>query len=438
MEIKEKEIIKDKSHSHSDCNLVKNGHKSITILNSAGKQKYPRQVLYCKDCNTDIIPINSCFPEHKGEIILDDFKEICCLFANDIPYEQAKRLLGYCFDDKNVISAHGIENIVMKEGEKIREKTEKAVQKATGEDIKNKFNPKAKPRNNNKWPEEVKDSIKKAINNLDNVEKPNIISISDWERIKTQINLKTEEKTDSDIEELLKLGPQIKPGELLIFIDGILVNNWNEPKYLEHSIAAIATIEGIRYLSGTNIVNEIGIWVEKINPESITVVADGAKDIEKELYNGVLEKYKNKVMILDWYHLTKKSNEMLSMICKGKKHKESVFSELTKLLWNGNTESALEILMKLQGRCRNENKLNEFIKYINHRKAYIPNYQERRNNCQYTGSAIVEKANDILVARRQKNKCMQWTRRGGDALLALKTLQKNNEWDEYWTEKKIA
>lgn len=442
MKAKEEEIIQNKNHDHSNCELVRNGHKPITILNAEGKHQCPRQILHCKTCKTDIIPLNAYLPEHKGEIVLEDFKEICCLFANDIPYEPAKRLIGFCLDDPDIISDHGIENIVREEGKQIREYEDKIVEDSSVEGIKDIFTNKPKPRSNNKWPKDIKDLINKFLKEPNTVEKPNTISISDWERIKTQAKSKLEEKEqdpNKDIaQELLELGPQVKPGELLIFIDDILVNNWNEPRFLEHSIAIMLTNNGIRYLSGPDVANKIGILVDKINPKSITVVADGAKSIENELYNGILKNYSNKDMILDWYHLKKKSNEMLSMICNGKKHKEDVFSKLTGLLWNGNVESALDILINMQGKSRNEKKLNEFIKYIKHRKSYIPNYQERKNNCQYTGSAIVEKANDILVARRQKGKCMQWTRKGGDALLALKTLQKNNEWQQYWDKKKIA
>ena len=59
-------------------------------------------------------------------------------------------------------------------------------------------------------------------------------------------------------------------------------------------------------------------------------------------------------------------------------------------------------------------------------------------NSLYIGSAIVEKANDLLVARRQKHSSMQWTRKGGDALLALKTIQINEEWDNYWLNNNAA
>lgn len=39
---------------------------------------------------------------------------------------------------------------------------------------------------------------------------------------------------DDILKELSELSPKPQPGELLIFVAEILVNNWNESKYLQH------------------------------------------------------------------------------------------------------------------------------------------------------------------------------------------------------------
>lgn len=44
--------------------------------------------------------------------------------------------------------------------------------------------------------------------------------------------------------------------------------------------------------------------------------------------------------------------------------------------------------------------------YLSDRRAYLPNYKQRRVQRQYMGSAHVEKANDLVVARRQKHQGM--------------------------------
>ena len=44
----------------------------------------------------------------------------------------------------------------------------------------------------------------------------------------------------------------------------------------------------------------------------------------------------------------------------------------------------------------------------------------------------VEKANDLIVARRQKNRGMPWSAPTSDALAALRTSMLNGGWDRYW------
>jgi hypothetical protein len=55
-----------------------------------------------------------------------------------------------------------------------------------------------------------------------------------------------------------------------------------------------------------------------------------------------------------------------------------------------------------------------------------------RRERHYLGGAHAEKANDLMVARRQKNKGMHWSQDTSDALAALKTLMLNGGWDLYW------
>jgi hypothetical protein len=80
---------------------------------------------------------------------------------------------------------------------------------------------------------------------------------------------------------------------------------------------------------------------------------------------------------------------------------------------------------------KNEAKLDELIGYLRARAPWIPKYRERRIERQYIGSGHVGKANDLIVARRQKNRGMQWSEATSDALVALRTLMPNGGWERY-------
>src|SRR5262245_30086663 len=98
---------------------------------------------------------------------------------------------------------------------------------------------------------------------------------------------------------------------------------------------------------------------------------------------------------------------------------------------------AITVLETHRREARNEAKLDEFIAYLQARQAWIPNYRQRRIERQYIGSGHVEKANDLLVARRQKNRGMQWSLATSDALTALRTLMVGGGWDRCWQQREV-
>ncbi len=73
------------------------------------------------------------------------------------------------------------------------------------------------------------------------------------------------------------------------------------------------------------------------------------------------------------------------------------------------TCQGLAVLEAHRSETKNQAKLDELRGYLQARQAWIPNYRQRRIECKYIGNAHVEKANDLIVARRQKNRCMQWS-----------------------------
>ncbi len=52
-------------------------------------------------------------------------------------------------------------------------------------------------------------------------------------------------------------------------------------------------------------------------------------------------------------------------------------------------------------------------------------------------SLLDDAANDLLVARRQKNRGMQWSEATSDGLAALRTLMLNGGWDRYWVDGEV-
>ncbi len=163
-------------------------------------------------------------------------------------------------------------------------------------------------------------------------------------------------------------------------------------------------------------------------PLNIVAVTDGATAIRRRLLSIF---GKEIVVILDWYHLTKKVKELMSMIARNKEEKQKHIEVLLHNLWQGITENALDYLKK-EVTAKNEAKLSELIKYLEKHEKEIIDYGRRQKAGKTIGSGRMEKAVDRVIGFRQKKKGMSWSRIGCKSLGILKVVELNNKWDELW------
>jgi len=133
-------------------------------------------------------------------------------------------------------------------------------------------------------------------------------------------------------------------------------------------------------------------------------------------------------IVLDWYHLAKKCRYRLSLGLKGKKVVDEVIKKLFPLLWHGKVEAAIEYLEHLDDtKVRASKEIKLLIAYIERNRPYIGCYALRRQLGLRASSNLGEKANDMVVAQRQKHKGMSWSQAGSPALANLRALFVNNE-----------
>jgi hypothetical protein len=163
---------------------------------------------------------------------------------------------------------------------------------------------------------------------------------------------------------------------------------------------------------------------------------DGADDIKnaiQEIYS--LKSFK---IILDWYHLTKKGKERLSMGLKGRQVRNEVLKELLALLWLGKVDAAIKYLAHLDdGKVRNPSEIAKLIAYLERNRDYIPCYALRKRLGLRVSSNRGEKANDLVVAQRQKHNGMSWSRPGSSGLANIQTLFLNQEDANWITEREL-
>jgi hypothetical protein len=163
-------------------------------------------------------------------------------------------------------------------------------------------------------------------------------------------------------------------------------------------------------------------YSETKKPLNIISISDGATDIRntfKEVFYSEIQ------IILDWYHVCKKSREFLSMISKDKTSKINHLKSMLYLFWIGEVEKSIEYLKNIES--KNDIQKEKFIKYLEKHKLEIINYDKRKKAGKTIGSGRVEKAVDQVIGARQKKKGMSWSKIGSKSLGILKVASLNKK-----------
>ena len=132
-------------------------------------------------------------------------------------------------------------------------------------------------------------------------------------------------------------------------------------------------------------------------------------------------------MVLCWYHLVKRCEQLLSLACRGRAHRAAVQEAVLGHLWHGRLEEALAVLRCRRTEMKNEQALADLIGYLEARRPYLPDYAARRAAGLWIASNRVEKFNDWAVSARCKHQGMDWTPAGVGALAALEAARRNGE-----------
>src|SRR5712691_4699939 len=84
-------------------------------------------------------------------------------------------------------------------------------------------------------------------------------------------------------------------------------------------------------------------------------------------------------VILDWYHLRKKCQELLSMALKGSKIRHAVLGKLMPLLWYGLVDQAIGYLSNIpEDQIKNPDEVIHLMTYLGKNRPMIPVYAVRR------------------------------------------------------------
>jgi hypothetical protein len=398
-----------------------------------------RQILALKE-GDHLLPGNALLPTHEGMIITRGLQEWACLLPQDLPFAPVARLLGWQSEEEALLCASTLRNLVRTHGQIIRQAEQEQVQALLSRTDLATLSPELvvtsrAPRRRAGWPQVLSAAVDTALI-AGSIRPPEGVSSADWERV---LFARREEATRSVLD-LRHLGPTLQADEVLVTVDEVLTRKPQKRCFWELRTARILTPEGTRYFSGTGdsflLLLSVYLQVCLGKHRSLLVLADGARWI-RNWYHSLASLGLESRLLLDWYHLCHKCRELASMICRGRTAKKPLLKVVLGCLWQGQVAEAITALEEHRPQAKNVAKLDELIGYLRDRAIYIPNYRERRCEGCYIGSGHVEKANDLLVAQRQKGHGMHWSLETSDALAALRTLMLNGGWERYWRDREV-
>jgi len=189
-------------------------------------------------------------------------------------------------------------------------------------------------------------------------------------------------------------------------------------------VFAEATAEGLWTQVGALLL-ELGVLGGE---RRLLVLGDGASWI-RNWFEGL--GIASKGMILCWWHLRKRCYELLSSAGGPKERRRAFEKELLGLLWEGKVDAAVERLRDAMEWVRSPAKVEELISYLEKRRAFLPDYEERQRAGLWIASTRVEKFNDWAVSERCKHRGMSWSPAGVLALASLEAARRNGELDDW-------
>lgn len=214
-----------------------------------------------------------------------------------------------------------------------------------------------------------------------------------------------------------KAQPSTGRKEVWTYTAVVLVAGW------QYALAE-ATAEGLWSQVGALLL-ELGVLSGE---RRLLVLGDGASWIRAWFERLGIDP---KAMILCWWHLRKRCYESMSSAGGSREHRRALEKELLVQLWEGKVEAAVELLRGALEWVRNPKGVEDLIGYLEKRRAYIPDYQQRQREGLWIASTRVEKFNDWAVSARCKHRGMSWSPQGVLALAALEAARRNGEL-EHW------
>jgi hypothetical protein len=183
------------------------------------------------------------------------------------------------------------------------------------------------------------------------------------------------------------------------------------------------------------------LWLEACRcglreADEVIFLGDGAPWIRNERR----KHFGRATFIIDWYHACEHLWDCAKALFGEGTHAAALWvQERESWLWDGQTRKLLNDLQehKKRHRGRKRDELIGLHRYIRDNEQEM-RYDVFRAKGYDIGSGVVEGACKCVVGKRLKQSGMIWKRTGSSAILALRIVWLNKEWEQLWESKPLA
>lgn len=184
----------------------------------------------------------------------------------------------------------------------------------------------------------------------------------------------------------------------------------------------------------------LGILIKnKLLGKPLRFFTDGERSLKTNIFK-FFSWHTNIRLILDWYHLSEKCRQCVSITMKGNKNeKREIVKQLRQFLWYGLIDHAIDYIRSFEDkRFKLLSDREYLIGYLERNREHIPCYAMRKELGLKNGSQMGEKSNDILIANRQKHNGMSWSPDGSESLGCLTAVRFNGEMGHWFAEGRLT
>ena len=212
-------------------------------------------------------------------------------------------------------------------------------------------------------------------------------------------------------------------------------------KFVENTVAHIQYGNESYVLTGIGMLNVFKsvlafLLVNNLLSRELVFMTDGANDLKGHIQS--VFQFHPYAVILDWFHLKKRCQERLSQSLRGKDKRNAALEKLLRYLWVGDVSGATAYLSSIDpADIKNQKWLDDLLGYLDRKKYAITCYAVRARLGLRNSSNPVEKANDLLIAHRQKHNGMAWSPDGSGALAALQMIYLNKQQDLWFRKREL-